>query len=74
MPALEEGLLEFERKYDLRSETFYTAYRSGEEEENDAWVLDFGEWTSVYQTWLAGRPSTGMRSSGSKVAHRARRG
>ena len=50
--ALEEELLAFERKYGLRSETFCAAYLSGEEPENDAWVLDFGEWASVYRTWL----------------------
>jgi hypothetical protein len=51
--ALEQELLELERKYGLRSETFYAAYASGEEPEDDAWVLDFGEWASVYRTWLA---------------------
>ncbi len=50
--ALEEELLEFERKYGIRSETFYPAYMNGEEPEDDAWVLDFGEWASVYKTWL----------------------
>jgi hypothetical protein len=51
--ALEEELLDFERKYGVRSETFYAAYASGEEPEDDSWVLDFGEWASVYRTWLA---------------------
>jgi signal transduction histidine kinase len=51
--SLEEELLEFERKYGLRSEIFYAAYASGEEPENDAWVLDFSEWASVYRTWLS---------------------
>ncbi len=51
--ALEEDMLAFERKYGVRSETFYVAYVSGEEPEDDAWVLDFGEWASVYRTWLA---------------------
>jgi hypothetical protein len=51
--ALEEDLLNFERKYGIRSETFYAAYVSGEEPEDDSWVLDFGEWASVYRTWLA---------------------
>jgi hypothetical protein len=51
--ALEAELLGFERKYGIRSETFYAAYVSGEEPEDDAWVLDFGEWASVYRTWLA---------------------
>ena len=51
--ALEEELLDFERKYGIRSETFYAAYVSGEEPEDDSWVLDFGEWGSVYRTWLA---------------------
>ncbi|MBX7252373.1 MAG: hypothetical protein K1X50_10345 [Candidatus Promineofilum sp.] len=50
--ALEEELLAFERKYGIRSETLYAAYISGEEPEDDAWVLDFGEWGSVYRTWL----------------------
>jgi hypothetical protein len=51
--ALEEDLLAFERKYGIRSETFYAAYVSGEEPEDDAWTLDFSEWASVYRTWLA---------------------
>jgi len=51
--ALEEELLQFEWKYGIRSETLYAAYISGEEPENDNWVLDFGEWASVYKTWLA---------------------
>lgn len=50
--ALEEELLAFERKYGVRSETFYPAYVSGEEPEDDRWTLDFGEWASVYRTWL----------------------
>ena len=40
--ALEEDLLAFERKYGIRSEFFYAAYVSGEEPEDDSWVLDFG--------------------------------
>lgn len=51
--ALEEELLAFERKYGVHSETFYPAYMSGEEPEDDGWVLDFGEWASVYSTWLS---------------------
>jgi len=51
--ALEEDMLTFERKYGVRSEIFYSAYVNGEEPENDSWVLDFGEWASVYRTWLA---------------------
>jgi len=50
--TLEEDLLAFERKYGIRSETFYAAYISGEEPDDDSWVLDFGEWASVYRTWL----------------------
>lgn len=51
--ALEEEILVFERKYGLRSETFYAAYMGGEEPEDDQWVLDFSEWASLYRTWLA---------------------
>jgi hypothetical protein len=50
--ALEEELLTFERKFGVRSETFYAAYQNGEEPEHDWWMLDFGEWASVYRTWL----------------------
>lgn len=50
--ALEEELLDFERKYGIRSEVFYNAYMNGEEPENSQWVLDFGEWASVYRTWV----------------------
>ena len=39
--ALEEKLLAFERKYGLRSETFYPAYMSGEEPEDDSGTLDY---------------------------------
>lgn len=51
--ALEEELLGFERKYGVRSEIFFAAYTAGEEPEDDKWVLDCGEWASVYRTWLA---------------------
>lgn len=50
--SLEEDLLLFEKKYGIRSDTFYSAYISGEEPEDESWVLDFGEWASVYKTWL----------------------
>lgn len=51
--ALEEELLSFERKYGVRSDIFYAAYAAGEEPEEERWMLDFGEWGSVYKTWLA---------------------
>lgn len=50
--ALEQELLAFERKYGVRSETFYASYASGEEPDDLSWMLDFGEWASVYRTWL----------------------
>ncbi len=51
--ALEEDLLNFARTYGIRSETLHAAYMSGEEPEQEEWMLDFGEWTSIYRTWLA---------------------
>jgi len=51
--ALEEDLLAFERRFGLRSEVFYAAFVGGDEPEDERWVLDFGEWASVYRTWLA---------------------
>ncbi len=51
--ALEEELLMFERKYGIRSETFFSAYAAGEEPEDENWVLDFTEWAGIYKSWLA---------------------
>jgi len=50
--ALEQELLQFERRYGVRSETMYAAYVAGEEPEDDSWALDFGEWASIYKLWL----------------------
>ena len=51
--ALEEEILVFERRYGLRSEIFYAAFVSGEEPEDERWAMDFGEWASIYRTWLS---------------------
>lgn len=51
--SLEEELITFEKKYGIRSEIFYASYNSGEEPEDDKWVLDFGEWASIYKTYLS---------------------
>ena len=48
----EREMLEFEGRYGIRSETFYAVYAAGEEDEENAWAMDFGEWASVYRTWL----------------------
>jgi len=50
--ALETELLAFERKYGIRSETFYAAYISGEEPEDDTWVLDSGELATIHSLRL----------------------
>lgn len=65
--ALEEDLLLFERKYGIRSETLYAAYISGEEPEDEQWMLDFGEWASVYKTWLARQ--TEYRTEVQRIQH-----
>lgn len=39
--ALETDLLSYERKYNMLSEIFYGFYSSGEEPEDDGWVLDW---------------------------------
>lgn len=50
--ALATELQFYERKYGVLSETFFEAYMSGEEPEDDAWVPDFAMWAGIYQTWL----------------------
>lgn len=50
--ALREDLEAYERKYGVLSETFYESYISGEEPEDDAWVLDWTDWAGAYKIWL----------------------
>ncbi len=50
--ALREDLEVYERKYGILSITFYELYSSGEEPEDDAWVLDWGDWAGAYQILL----------------------
>ena len=50
--ALTAELEFYERKYGVLSETFFEAYMSGDEPEDDAWVPDFAIWAGTYQTWL----------------------
>ena len=50
--AMNEDLLMFERKYGVLTETFYAAYKLGEEPEDDAWVLDWSEWAGTYEILL----------------------
>ena len=50
--SLEAEILALERKRGIRSEIFYAAFIGDDEPENDAWVLDCGDWASVYRTWL----------------------
>jgi len=53
--ALEEDLATYERKYGILSETFYESYINGEEPADDAWVLDWTRWASIYKVWLRRR-------------------
>jgi hypothetical protein len=50
--ALTEDLEVYERKYGVLSETFYELYQSGEEPENDAWILDWADWAGAYKILL----------------------
>ena len=50
--ALGDDLEAYERKYGVLSETFYESYMSGEEPEDDAWVLDWADWSGTYRILL----------------------
>jgi hypothetical protein len=50
--ALTEDIEVHERKYGVLSETFYESYINGEEPEDDAWVLDWGDWAGAYKILL----------------------
>ena len=62
--ALEEDMLAFERKYRIRSETFYAACPRGEEPEDDGWAPDFSGWASAYWIWRARQAVIIPRASG----------
>ena len=72
--ALEQELLDFERRYGVRSETMYAAYITGEEPEDDAWVLDFGEWASAYKLWLRRQAEYRNEVQRRQQAHNSLRG
>jgi hypothetical protein len=50
--TLEEEIRIYERKYGVRTETFYEAYESGQEPAEDSWVLDWAAWASAYKILL----------------------
>ena len=50
--ALEEDLWMYERKYGIRSQTFYQSYIQGDEPPEDAWVKDWNGWAATYEIWL----------------------
>jgi hypothetical protein len=50
--ARESDLKNYERKYGVLPETFYEAYQSGEEPAEDAWVMDWSDWSGAYEIWL----------------------
>ncbi len=45
----------YERKYGILSDTFYEIYMSGEEPEDDSWVLDWADWAGAYKILLRRR-------------------
>ncbi len=53
--ALTHDIEVYERKYGILSDTFYEVYMSGEEPEDDAWVLDWADWAGAYKILLRRR-------------------
>ncbi len=50
--ACEEDMLGYERKYGIRSATFYESYMQGDEPPDGASVLDWAGWAGAYVVWL----------------------
>lgn len=50
--SLEQDLHTYERKYGVRTETFFESYSRGEEPAVDAWVLDWAAWASAYKIFV----------------------
>jgi hypothetical protein len=53
--ALSHDVEVYERKYGILSDTFYEVYMSGEEPEDDSWVLDWSDWAGAYKILLRRR-------------------
>jgi hypothetical protein len=53
--ALTEDIEVYERKYGVLSETFYESFTTGEEPEDDSWVLDWSDWAGAYKILLRRR-------------------
>lgn len=53
--ALTHDVEIYERKYGILSDTFYEVYMSGEEPEDDSWVLDWADWAGAYKILLRRR-------------------
>jgi len=53
--ALTEDVEVYERKYGILSETFYELYLSGEEPEEETWVLEWTDWAGAYKILLRRR-------------------
>jgi hypothetical protein len=49
--ALNEDIEAYERKYGVLSETFYES-TSGEEPEDESWVMDWADWAGAYKILL----------------------
>lgn len=52
MHACEEDMRMYERKYGIRSATFYESYVQGDEPPDGASILDWAGWSGVYAIWL----------------------
>lgn len=50
--ACEEDILIYERKYQTPSETFYAAYRAGEEPPDHISVHEWNDWAGAYEIRL----------------------
>ncbi|MBE7469079.1 MAG: hypothetical protein DPW09_31480 [Anaerolineae bacterium] len=64
--ALNEDLEVYERKYGVLSETFYELYLSGEEPEEETWVLDWADWAGAYKILLR-RQEQNLRNDRIKI-------
>lgn len=51
--ACKEEMLKYERKYNVLSAIFYTAYSAGEEPPAPISMLDWIGWAGVYQIWMS---------------------
>ena len=65
--AAEDYVRKFERKYNIRSQTFYDSYMNGDEPPDNASISDWALWAGAYETLLERQQQLRKRENSKSV-------